>query len=62
MISPDMSRKFQYANKTIAQGMFDVSYDEDGYATKAVKVRQSGGYILDGTHYPGLPIARPSKE
>ena len=59
---PDMSRRFDFAGQTVAQGMFDVSYDEDGYATKAVKMRQSGGYILNGMHYPGLPIERPHKE
>ena len=59
---PDMGRRPDLAGKTIEQGMYDVSYDEDGSATRAVKIRQSGGYILDGIHYPGLPVARPSKE
>lgn len=62
MINPDMSRKSQYANKTVKQGMFDVSYDEDGYATKAVRARSGSGYILDGMLYDSPAVSRPKKE
>lgn len=43
-VEPDMSRKPEMAGKTVTQktqrGTFDVTYNEDGYAVKAVKVTQ----------------------
>ena len=62
MNNPDMSRKIMCANQTVKQGMFDVSYDEDGYATKAVRARTGSGYILDGVLYDSPAVSRPKKE
>lgn len=58
---PDMSRKPGLANKTAQQGRFAVTYDELGYAVKAVKTSNSPGYAVDGVTYPGEPIKRPGK-
>lgn len=52
---PDMSRNQENAGKVVEQGIWDVYYDEHGYATKAVWARKSPGYVVDGKHYPGEP-------
>lgn len=63
MNTPDMTRKQELANQTVQQGMFAVSYDADGYATKAVKTSNSPGYVADdGSVVPGEPIKRPKAE
>ena len=58
MNTPDMSRKIELANKTVQQGCYAVTYDADGYATKAVKTSNSPGVIVDGELIPGEPIKR----
>lgn len=35
---PDMSRNEKLAGKTVYSHGFNVTYDEDGYAVKAIKV------------------------
>ncbi|WP_312636859.1 hypothetical protein [Oscillibacter sp.] len=62
MNNPDMSRKPEHAGKTVQQGCFAITYDEMGYATKAVLTSHSPGYVADdGTVVPGEPIKRPGK-
>lgn len=61
MMNPDMSRRMDLAGQTVQQGAFEVTYQEDGYAYKAVLTSRSPGYVVDGKTYPGEPIKRPGK-
>lgn len=58
MNNPDMTRKQEFANQTVQQGCFAVTYNEFGYGVKAVLTSQSPGYVVDGKTYPGEPIKR----
>ncbi|MEA5042665.1 MAG: hypothetical protein VB053_09035 [Oscillibacter ruminantium] len=59
MNNPDMTRKQKFANQTVQQGCFAVTYNELGYAVKAVLTSNSPGYVADdGTVVPGEPIKR----
>ena len=50
---PDMSRRPEYANKTVQQGCFAITYDENGYAKRAVKTSDSPGFVVDGVTFDG---------
>lgn len=54
----DMSRKPELANQTVQQGAFEVSYDEMGYAKRAVLKHKGPGYEVDGKTYPCEEIKR----
>ena len=59
MNNPDMTRKKELANQTVQQGCFAVTYDDLGYAVKAVLTSNSPGYVADdGAVVPGEPIKR----
>lgn len=63
MNAPDMTRKQEFANQTVQQGCFAVTYDELGYAVKAVLTSHSPGYVADdGAVVPGEPIKRPKAD
>lgn len=47
----DHSRNQSLAGQTVRQGMYDVTYDELGYAKGGSKKSDSPGYIVDGTYY-----------
>jgi hypothetical protein len=49
----DYSRNQSLAGQTVRQGMYDVSYDDMGYAGKAAKASDSPGYIVGGVYYNG---------
>lgn len=49
----DYSRNQSLAGQVVRQGMYDVYYDDMGYAGKAVKVSDSPGYVVDGVTYGG---------
>lgn len=49
----DYSRNQSLAGQTVRQGMYDVYYDDMGYAGKAVKTGNSPGFIVDGVTYDG---------
>lgn len=49
----DYSRNPALAGQTVRQGMYDVTYDELGYAKSGTKTSDSPGYIVDGTYYNG---------
>jgi len=49
----DYSRNQSLAGQTVRQGMYDVTYDELGYAKSGAKTSDSPGYIGDGTYYNG---------
>lgn len=61
MRKPDMRRRTDRAGKTIEENGFRYTYDEDGYAKRAVKISDSPGYVVDGKTYPGEPVKRPGK-
>ncbi|WP_294855606.1 hypothetical protein [uncultured Oscillibacter sp.] len=61
MNNPDMTRKQEFANQTVQQGCFAITYDADGYALKAVLTSHSPGVVVDGEVLPGEPIKRPGK-
>lgn len=61
MNNPDMSRKPENAGQTVQQGCFAITYDEMGYALKAVLTSRSPGVVVDGEVIPGEPIKRPGK-
>lgn len=42
---PDMSRNQSLAGQTVQQGSYSVTYNDNGYATKAVKSNQSNGGV-----------------
>lgn len=50
----DYSRNPDRAGQIVRQGMYDVYYDDLGYAGKAVKVSDSPGYVVDGVTYDGF--------
>lgn len=60
MNNPNMERRIDLADKPQPQqqGVYDVYYDEQGYAVKAILTRRSPGYVVDGKTYPGEPIKR----
>ena len=65
MNGPNMERRIDLADKTQPQrqGMYDVYYDDQGYATKAILARRSPGYVADdGTVVPGEPIKCANNE
>ncbi|WP_312281924.1 hypothetical protein, partial [Oscillibacter sp.] len=47
----DYSRNQSLAGQTVRQGMYDVTYDELGYAKSGAKSSDSPGYIVDGVYY-----------
>lgn len=49
----DYSRNQSLAGQVVRQGMYDVYYDDMGYAGKSVKVSDSPGYVVDGVTYGG---------
>ncbi|WP_312614292.1 hypothetical protein [Oscillibacter sp.] len=49
----DYSRNQSLAGQTVRQGMYDVTYDELGYAKSGAKTSDSPGYIVDGNYYSG---------
>lgn len=49
----DYSRNQALAGQVVRQGMYDVYYDDMGYAGKGVKVSDSPGFIVDGVTYDG---------
>lgn len=49
----DYSRNQSLAGQTVRQGMYDVTYDELGYAKGGARKSDSPGYIVDGTYYNG---------
>ena len=61
MNNPDMSRKPEHAGQTVQQGCFAVTYDDGGYALKAVLTSHSPGVVVDGEVIPGEPIKRPGQ-
>jgi len=58
MRKPDMSRRTDRAGQTIEENGFRITYNDMGYAKRAVKISDSPGYVIDGKTYPGEPIKR----
>lgn len=50
---PNMARDPSRAGQTIQQGMYQISYDDLGYAKSARKTSDSAGYVVDGVTYDG---------
>ncbi|WP_312281892.1 hypothetical protein [Oscillibacter sp.] len=47
----DYSRNQSLAGQTVRQEMYDVTYDELGFAKSGAKTSDSPGYIVDGVYY-----------
>ena len=43
MAKPDMSRNKDLAGKTVSKGGYNISYNENGYATSAIKTGSKTG-------------------
>lgn len=50
---PNMARDPSRAGKTIQEGMYQITYDDMGYAKSARKTSDSAGYVVDGVTYDG---------
>ena len=48
MASPDMSRNQSLAGQTVTKGDYSITYNDNGYATKAVKNKTSNGGGVPG--------------
>ncbi|WP_295865124.1 hypothetical protein [uncultured Oscillibacter sp.] len=57
---PNMARDPSRAGQTIQQGMYQISYDDLGYAKSARKTSDSAGYVVDGVTYDGNNNVVPS--
>ena len=44
MAKPDMSRNKDLAGKTVSKGGYNISYNENGYATSAIKTGSTVSY------------------
>ena len=49
MAKPDMSRNKDLAGKTVSKGGYNISYNENGYATSAIKTGSIHTCILCST-------------
>ena len=57
---PNMARDPSRAGQTIQQGMYQITYDDMGYAKSARKTSDSAGYVVDGVTYDGNDKVVPS--
>lgn len=66
MAKPDMSRNKDLAGKTVSKGGYNISYNENGYATSAIKTGSKTGKaaapsadtVGGGGSRPGATAAR----
>ena len=50
MAKPDMSRNKDLAGKTVSKGGYNISYNENGYATSAIKTGSKTGKAAQRRH------------
>lgn len=50
---PNMARNPSRAGQTVQEGMYQITYDDLGYAKSAHKTSDSAGYVVNGVTYDG---------
>lgn len=61
MAKPDMSRNKDLAGKTVSKGGYNISYNENGYATSAIKTGSKTGKAARAQRRHGGRRQRPGQ-